>query len=322
MNNKYYSPKEVEIAIKIFLKNHKFKRSADSIDDIEKFLATLAESIKKGEFSATIIGKYIYNTITNKKSRKRKASAFNFEELLADFFGGKLLDRNSRKAISLTESNINNLDKEIIKRILRNKLEKGDLIIKDYILSVKTLVPSNKELNVGSFSSEALFKGFLKEVPQERLHLGSKPLLKKILKKIESEGKWEAFVRRFNIMVNEIFVYDFIIGIKDDKILDVYLIDSNAFRKLLIDHVKRGPDTSIKLLNRFEAHALRIELNKVLKRARHIKIELFGRSTKKLERLISISDKIRLDIIKKLCEYNDDRKVKEYLAKKRFNDYF
>lgn len=302
------SPLSVMMAIDVF-KKKKSIGYVRNINEISKAFSILSESIKNGDFSASIIGRHIYKSITNPAIRKRKVSAINLEEFLVDFFGGKIIDKKVRKGITVRIQSFG--DEEINRRVSRNKLEKCDLKLGEQIFSAKTLIPKNKELNIGSFSSEALFKGFLPRIPNERRHLGSKPLLKKIFSKIKKRRKWKKFVNRFVKMIDNIFVYDWIISIKNDKIFAVYTIRSKKLKKILISHIKAGPKEALKVLNRFEAHALRIEIKPILKEAKHVEVNLFGKSTKKLEKIENIFEQIEVIVLRALCIGNINENLRK-----------
>jgi len=169
-------------------------------------------------------------------------------------------------------------------------------------ISAKTLIPKNKELNIGSFSAEALFNGFIDKIPNERDTLGSKPLLKKIFSQIQKQGKWNEFKKRFLDMIKNIYATDLFIAIKNDKILDLYIINRNDFQKYFCGLVNSDVDKIISFINRFEAHALRTEREPLLKIAKHISINLEGKSTEKLRNLQSKVDEIYSLTINSFCD--------------------
>lgn len=295
------------------LKNNNLDRKPKKLDEVKKFFEVLNNSIKSGNIDATIIGKYIYDNITNKKIRYRKVSAINFEEFLVTVFEGHIVDKKTRTPEAL---GVDFGSEEINRRVIRNKLEKLDIVLGSLNLSVKTLVPENEELNIGSFSAEALFRDFLPYTPNEREELGSKPLLKDKFKKFESEGRWDDFVKRFTKMVETIFQTDWVIAIKNEKSLNVYLLPSKKFKKLLIKSVANGPESAIKILNRFEAHALRVEVKPFLKKSQKISVKLFGKYTEMLSKIDKTISEIRSVILKGMSgKMKKDFAIKEVSEK-------
>lgn len=267
----------IELAFKQFIERHKLSKEPSNLVDISKAFSALAKGIKEGDIEATLIGRHIHSTISNKNTRKLKVSAHNFEEFLVGLFSGRIIDKQERKKIKVKISSFPN--KDINRRVERNKLEKLDVVLGRLNLSAKTLVPTNKELNIGSFSAEALFKGFMTSIPNERDSLGSKPLLEKQFQGIVDSGKWSEFKNRFVKMIQEVYTTDWIITIKNDQVFDVYTLSGDDFRQILISRINKGPKEIVSFINRFEAHALRSELSPIFDKAMHIKVELIGKST-------------------------------------------
>lgn len=282
----------------LFLKKHGIIKPPKDISEIINCFSKLNEDIKNGEPEATIIGDFIFRTITDKKI-STKVSANNFEVFLAEFFGGKKVEKDERKTIKISVK-ISPIE-DINRRVTRNLLEKLDVQIGKMNISAKTLIPKNKELNIGSFSAEALFKGFINKTPNEREILGSKPLLKKVFLKIQKQGKWGDFKKRFLDMIKNIYSTDLFIAIKNDKVLDLYIINKNDFQKYFCGLVNSNIDKIISFINRFEAHALRTEREPLLKIAKHISINLEGKTTAKLRNLQSQVDEIYSLTIKSFC---------------------
>lgn len=282
----------------LFLKKHKLNTPPKNIDEIITCFSILNEDIKKGEPEATIMGDFIFKTITDKRI-STKVSANNFEMLLAEFFDGRKVEKEDRKNIKIAVK-ISTIE-DINRRVTRNLLEKLDVQIGKINISAKTLIPKNKELNIGSFSAEALFNGFINKIPNERDTLGSKPLLKKVFIQIQNEGKWEEFKKRFLDMIKNIYTTDLFIAIKNDKILDLYIINKSDFQKYFCGLVNSSIDNIISFINRFEAHALRTEREPLLKIAKHISINLEGKSTARLHNLQSQVDEIYSLTINSFC---------------------
>ena len=181
-----------------------------------------------------------------------------------------------------------------MRRVKRNALEKGDVVLGEVGLSAKTIVPENLEINVGSFSVEVLFEEFLGRVPDQRGELGSRRDLKNVFGKIERKGKWKDFCRRFEQMVNSIFAYDWIIAIKGAKILDVHTMSRDDFCKSLVGALESGPDEAINYINRWELQAIRLPLEPWFEKCTHVKVKLLGRLPTALEKAYKTSDYIKV----------------------------
>jgi len=285
--------KVLKLVCNTFFKKRGLRRSPVCIEDINKAFEALRDGIIKGDLDATVIANYIFQNITHEKIRKRRVTAVDFEEFLTVFFEGERVQKENRgkylEEISRSE--------DFWRRVSRNRLEKLDVRLGTVLLSVKTLIPENLELNAGSFSAEALFSGFIDPVPNERTDLGSKSALREKFNKIAREGKWPNFLKQFETMVENIFLTDWIFAIKGGRYLDIYTLEGKEFRKLLIDFMSKGPDAATGLLNRFEAHALRTELGPILSKSHHVKINLIGKSTNILVKIDSLIAEIRLMVI-------------------------
>jgi hypothetical protein len=296
------------------LKRNNLDRPPKNLKQIIQSFIILNDEIANGAHDATYIGRYIYDNITCEKLNT-KISASNFEEFLAFFFGGKKMDKEDRKKIKVVVKFSKNED--INRRVTRNKLEKLDVMIGGIELSAKTLIPKNNELNIGSFSAEALFDGFLPSIPNERDTLGSKPLLNKIFNQIKTDGNWGKFVDRFIAMIKSIYVTHLIVAIKSDKVLEVYLLPKEKFRSYFIQLVKSGPDQIISFMNRFEAHAIRTQREPIINNSYKVHITLFGKSTEKLDKIINTTHSMRIDAINSLI-YKDQKEDRIKSLDKRY----
>jgi hypothetical protein len=126
----------------LFLKKHGLSKPPKNTNEIINCFSKLNEDIKKGEPEATIIGDFIFRTITDVKI-STKVSANNFEMLLAEFFGGKKVEKEDRKNIKIAIK-ISPIE-DINRRVTRNLLEKLDVQIGKMNISAKTLIPRNKK---------------------------------------------------------------------------------------------------------------------------------------------------------------------------------
>jgi len=244
------------------------------IEDIAKFFRKLKEKLEKGDMNAQIIANYLHHSIASEERRKRKVTARDFEDFVATVLNGKVMDNESRKNEISVE--LKGIDEFISRYASSNRREKMDIHFGKFGISVKTFVPDNKEINMGSFAREALFHEFLtqKEYGAERKSgLGSKPQMLALFKKIQDSGKWDTFSKRYELMVNTIFVDDMLNVVKGGNYLDVYILSGKDFRKLMIDKFKKGPESAVSIINRYEGNSIRINREPVFAASELIKFD-------------------------------------------------
>lgn len=296
-----------------FFKKFDLPREPKSLGEIGKAFLALKEEINRGDLLASLIGKYIYDHISKVEIRKRRVTARDFEEFLTRFFQGEIIEAEQRdqylKELPGTD--------EFSRRVSRNRLEKLDVRLGSILLSVKTFVPTNKELNAGSFSAEALFDGFLPlPIPSERTDLGSGRALTEKFLRIHKDGKWGAFVERYERMVNIIYRTEWIFAIKGGRYFDIYLLPGSKFRELMISCVRAGPSKATRLLNRFEAHAIRTQTDPLFSESQHIRIDLIGPAAKRLRIVDSFISDVKSIAIAVLCGNIKVQQAKENFVQK------
>lgn len=137
-----------ELIIISFLKEFMHLKEIKNIDEIYDFFNDLSA---KDDFNTLYILNYLYKFICNDEVAKRKSSAREFEDLLAVLFNGIVSDNEIRKNLDVI---VPEYFKNIKDRIASNKKEKADVLFKDFGISVKTLIPKNKEINMGSFEKK------------------------------------------------------------------------------------------------------------------------------------------------------------------------
>lgn len=306
---KKYLPKDISESIDSFLEDSGYVRPITDKATVDSIFSDLADKISEGSLNETMIGFHIYNNLTRTSVRKRKRAAYSFEEIICELLGGIRVEdlpegHRARRSSSFSDS-------EIKRRVERNILEKGDVLVDDQYFTVKTLVPTNLEINAGSFSSEALFKDFLSPIPQERQELGSKPLLDNKFQRISDDGRWAEFTARFKQMADEIYHCHWVVGIKDDRRLVVYTMGSSDFRSLLKSYFDDDWEQPTEFVNRFEAHALRISANPFFSNGNRLDVNLFGPRTRVIERIDKCSVSIKSTLLSAL---RDDLSEDEVIA--------
>lgn len=131
------------------------KRQNSSLEDIGNFFEYLISS--KEKFNSAYLLNYLYTNISSKEVAKRKTTARDFEDYLAILFNGIVTDELKRENKSIETKNLVIENEFITKFVLSNKREKADLIFdQGYQISIKTLISSNTEINLGSFEKTAL----------------------------------------------------------------------------------------------------------------------------------------------------------------------
>ena len=300
----------------VFKKRYKLPE-IKNLDDILIYFKKLKESINRGDVSALIIVDYLYNNISSKRVRKRKSSATEFEDFLDYAFGGKVTDNETRKNIS--PNLLIDISQAIHNYISSNRREKMDILFPSgYGLSLKTSVPDNTEINLGSFAREALFEGFL--TPQEyggerKGGLGSKPQIELTLNKIKAKGQWSNFYKRFAIMVENIYVDDIIFVIKDDYKLQIYGISGATLRKIIIEAVEEGPKSAITVINRYEGNSIRVERDKIIQKGAKVEIDFSKIEHSNLKKIILHLEELEEGALIYL-DKNDIRGCEKFLLNK------
>lgn len=186
----------------------------------------------RNKFNSAYLLNYLCKNISAKEVAKRKTSARDFEDFLSIIFNGIICDESPRVNNSDEGKNIFIENQFITNFVLSNRREKADIIFGDsYGLSVKTLILSNQEINLGSFEKTALFylldvEDYLNERKGKEVKfnnqtvevgLGSKKLLKNLLELLKQKNQFKQFQERFINMAENIFCADFLIAIKNDQ---------------------------------------------------------------------------------------------------------
>jgi hypothetical protein len=239
----------------------------NNIDDIYNFFEFISNK-GKDKFHSLYILNYLYNFIVSDEVSKRKTSARVFEDLLAILLNGLVTDNKSRKNI---KNDVPDYFKFTKDKIAGNKREKIDLLFNNsYGVSVKTLIKSNKEINLGSFEKKVLFDGldvieYLTERKSEGgLGLGSKSQLKKLFEHLDRNNQYNEFRERLVNMFNFIFSDDMILAIKDNYSLELYFINGKEFTKLIEQH-SYNIDDLLTIINRWEGNSIRIDRDKLIR---------------------------------------------------------
>jgi len=241
--------------------------NVQDIDTIYSFFQYLTSDKSKTKFNSLYIMNYIYTYIASDEVAKRKTSSRVFEDLLAIIFDGEVTDSKKRKNI---KSEVPQCFELVQDKLAGNKREKIDLLFNNsYGVSVKTLMMSNKEINMGSFEKKILFDGFgVSNYLTERktdsdMGLGSKPRLKKLLELLKTNNHYDKFQDRFEKMFSFIFSDDIILSIKENEKMYLYFFSGEEFTKLFTSKIC-NIDELLKILNRWEGNSIRIDRTMLL----------------------------------------------------------
>jgi len=301
MVNQHYI---IKIIRDFLIQKNILKVKNNCLEDIVTFFEYLVES--KDKFNSAYLLNYLYSNISAKDVAKRKTTARDFEDFLAILFNGTITDEFKRENKNIETEGIFVENEFITKFVLSNKREKADLIFdQNYQVSVKTLIPSTTEINLGSFEKTAVFylldvEDYLNERKGKKVQLnneiieiglGSRSLLKNLFKLLEANNKFEQFQSRFIKMAEVIFSDDLIIAIKNDLVMDLYFVKGQDFIDLLKNIIKT-PEDFLSLVNRWEGNSIRIDRAKILKIAKHIHLDFNFLETSFLKHFQDFEDAI------------------------------
>jgi hypothetical protein len=87
----------LDIASKHFFSQNGLTRAPKNLDEIILVFEKLRDGIARGDISALLIGKYIYENITAKEIRTLRVTAYDFEDFLTKFFIGTRMSESWRK---------------------------------------------------------------------------------------------------------------------------------------------------------------------------------------------------------------------------------
>jgi len=244
-------------------------KHTENIDSVYKFFKEIEKSKK---FNSLYILNYIYNYISCDEVSKRKTSSRVFEDLLAIIFNGSITDELNREN---DVADVPECFENVRDKIAGNKREKIDLLFNGmYGISVKTLVGTNREINLGSFEKKVLFDGLSVEQylterqasNKEKVGLGSRKQLLKLFKLLQKEGLYQKFSRKFIQMYEYIFSDDMILGIKKGEKLTLYFFTGGEFTDLVTSRAE-NPENLLEVVNRWESNSIRINRVKLLESA-------------------------------------------------------
>ena len=282
-------------------------KTAKNLDEIYKVLQNLS---KKSDFNSLYILNYLYKFICSDEVAKRKSGAREFEDFLAVLFGGVIADNNKRKNISIS---VPNFFENVQDKVASNKREKADLIFDNFSVSLKTLIPSNKEINMGSFEKTILFDGlglqsFLTERKNEaNIGLGSVTQLNNLIDTIKKGKNYDKFVKKFDEMVKFIYAENLIVAIKSNKQFEFYFFSNGEFYEIFKEFALNQNITNI--VNRWEGNSIRIDREILLENCKKKVVMKFDKLN---DEIITLINKFDLNLHKNYASYfNKDLSAKQ-----------
>lgn len=285
--------------------------SVESLRDLFHYIIS-----HKSKFNSAYLTYYILEKFCKTKDiQTRKTSARDFEDFLSAITGGVVTDNSSRHN---NKENIFVENPFITEWVVNNKREKADIIYDNgYMITVKTLVEKNDEVNMGAFEKKALFSemdlvSYLEERKSSNngIGLGSKPQLLGLLKIIGKKGLWKKFQDRFLEMSKNIFSDDIIMFIKNKENPRIYIISSVVFQNKLKNAVS-SPTDFISLINRWEGNNIRMNRTKLVSEIEPIILDFSYLD----EHLVKKMDENISKITKNIVLYIEDRENSEIYKK-------
>ncbi|NQY05052.1 MAG: hypothetical protein HRT68_02330 [Flavobacteriaceae bacterium] len=262
---------------------------------------------------------------------KEKYTASALENRLALLGDGRTSDDlpkiNPNISSLLSQHEIEKIPAEIQLKICSNFREKGDLIFYDprqdssYKVSIKSLIPENKEINFGAFDFTSLVTGILDDkflaLGERRSKIkvshndvdyeigrGSKAQLSQLFHYLNEIDKLEEFFERWEIAFKGVFKEDVLIYIKNYKRLQLYLLSNEDFIRCISDSLRSyWNDMSSSAINRWEGNSIRMSRDVIIKYCTYsIDKEFNGFFNE--SKLVAILNEVQVEKTNKLISVN------------------
>lgn len=284
----------------IYIEYRKLKKTpVSNHETFKKLITGLIKDAKSNGTMASKLAKLILfdwkNYINHPAIFKEKSTASALENRIALLGHGYTSDELPKKdPLISTLLGINEYGKlpiQVQTKICSNFREKGDAIFynskldSSYKISIKSLIPDNKEINFGALEFASFTRGIL---PDEFLALGerrskinktigkreyeigrgSRQQLGEFFDYIKADGKWKLFLDRWKIVFSGVFKEDVIIYIKENEKLKLYLISNNSFVQSVFNSLVDTKDGySNMIINRWEGNSIRVDRDLLIKYA-------------------------------------------------------
>ena len=244
-----------------------------------------SEAEEHDDVSANMIYQILYTFVSSVEVRDRHTSPRIFEDIFSSVFNTKSTDTTRRENPSIPQDILRfdrytrQEDWAISTDLSSNKREKADACIGNYLVSLKTLkgVQVNKygkivddsfndEINVGSFSYRALFKGVLTDqelnlLGDRKNGLGSRGQIRRnVLDPIKNQGKGREFLERLKLFFGYVYAEDVLVVIKSDYRMKLHFIPNQTFVDVLCLLYENNEPEFQNVWHRWENNNLRFKL--------------------------------------------------------------
>jgi len=245
------------------------KVSAHNLKTIIYELDRIFNLSKSGNRLAELILFDFYLSINHISVYKDNITGKRLEQRLSKLFalstGDEIKTTNPSIDVLMSKEHISKFDKSILDLVCSNYRLKGDLFfyqpsqLNIYKLSIKSLVPTNDEINFGAFEFASTIKSIdgLDKIQsvQERdrpiefvensiefkgIGLGSTAQLKKLVEYIKYKNRYDEYILNFEILLRSVYKDDFMVYIKDSNEYMIYLISNESFINFMMDKVKNN----------------------------------------------------------------------------------
>lgn len=263
-----------------------------NIQEMNQFLNRIKIGIDAHERHGVVLGNILFSFVSSIEVRDRQVTSRIFEDIFTGLFDLKPTDTEKRvnppsnqQLLALDQLCLG-LNWKISTDLSGNKREKSDSNIGDYSISIKTLkgpvyvqnniisdTSLNDELNVGSLSFRALFKGLMDDVKLDALKdrrggLGSATQIRQqIIQPFKHENLLDQFSKRLSLFLDYVYEEDFYIVLKSHYHITFILIPNNTFKQTIIKCLDTDPDYFPNIFYRWENNNLRIKWKNLINRA-------------------------------------------------------
>ena len=297
------------------------------------FFETLKKMAEeKDDVSANMVYQVLYNFVSSVEVRDRHTSSRVFEDIFAAIFNTESTDISKRENPSPSDAILEfdhltkNENWKISTDLSNNKREKADVWIGNYPISLKTLKGKqidergrivdntfNDEINVGSFSYRALFKGVLTDNELELLRdrkggLGSKGQIRQnVLNPIKNRGQNKEFLKRLKLFFRYVYAEDVLIVIKSDYKIKLFFVPNQTFVDVISLLYELNEECFENVWYRWENNNLRFKLTNFLNYIKHydlsykelvLDLTSFTKNQKIKDFNLGINTKIRTELEK------------------------
>jgi hypothetical protein len=307
-------------------------------DTMEKLISQIINDALKTDNSeisklAKLILFDLKNYLNHPAIYKEKYTASALENRFALLGDGRTSDDlpkiNPEINSLLSLNDLEKIPSEIHNKICSNFREKGDLIFYDpkidssYKVSIKSLIPENKEINFGAFDFNSTIKGILDEKflalgeRKSKIKLtvdnfefeigrGSKAQLSQLFKYLNHTNKLSDFIERWEIVFSGVFKEDVLIYIKNYEKLQIYLLRNQDFKKCVSDSLREHwDDMPNSVINRWEGNSIRMSRDIIIKYSSFYIDRNFSDFFNE-GKIIAVLNEVQIDKTQKLLAINFD----------------